>query len=675
MLAPSILLIIPLVIFRDYTPGRLALIEAITREVAGTMRNSRLYIESKKRVAELSVLSEMGRALSSTLELNQVLNTVVDISAKVLQAEGCALSVIDENTGKLMLAAEYGFIPPGRRFKSLLDQPDTSIAPEVTACVSRREPYIGKASGDISCPVTRENGGDKSIICLPLNFKGRFKGTLSVYNKIETASGSPQEFNKENLELVKAMGTMISGSLENALTFQTVDELARHNEALVRSLRCLYEISGAMMTTVKMNDLLMIITNALTVSPGLGFDRAVILLKDEDEDLLFGAAMSVLSPDERTENGQNLAELLRQRPSLSPRLASQVEEFLEIRLPLRESRDVLALTAGEKRSFNVYPGSDDDNVDRSVPARFGSRSFVTVPMLAKGKVVGVIGVDYIFSRKKITDEDIRNLSLLANQAGLAIENSRLYEYIEHANSELSQTRERLLEAEKLAALGEMAAGMAHEIRNPLVSIGGFTRRVLKNLDKDSPLKVYIEVIIDEVTRLEKTLSEILDFSRDTLGHLEQHNLNDVVSEALYVLRRDIEMGRIKVVKDLTDIPSVLIDERQIKHVFFSLIQNAAQAMKDGGILTVKSYTTQVDDRAFVACEISDTGLGISADLLPNIFNPFFTTKAKGTGLGLSIAHKIVTRHHGQVDVVNREPHGAAFIIKLPVAAEAGRCLK
>lgn len=659
----------------DYTPGRIALIKTITREVAGTMRNARLYIESKKRVAELSVLFEMGRALSSTLDLDQILNTVVNISAKVLQAEGCALNIVDENTGRLRLAAEYGFIPPERRFKPLLDQPDGPSASKALACVSRREPYIGKASGDIACPVAQENGGEKSIICLPLNFKGHFKGTLSVYNKIEVTSGSPQGFNKEDLELVKAMGTMISGSLENALTFQTVDELARHNQALVRSLRCLYEISGAMMTTVKMNDLLMVITNALTVSPGLGFDRAVILLKDEDEDLLFGAAMSALSPDERTENGQNLADLLKQKPSPSPRLASQVEEFLKIRLPLRESQDVLALTAREKRPFNVYPDSSDDNIDRSIPTQFGSRSFVTVPMFAKDKVVGVIGVDYIFSRKKITGEDMRNLSLLANQAGLAIENSRLYEYIEHANSELSQTRERLLEAEKLAALGEMAAGMAHEIRNPLVSIGGFTRRVLKNLDKDSPLKVYIEVIIDEVTRLEKTLNEILDFSRDTLSHLGEHNLNDVVSEALYVLRRDLETGRVKVAKDLTGIPSVLIDERQIKHVFFSLIYNAAQAMKDGGVLTVKSYTTQVDDRAFVACEVSDTGPGISADLLPNIFNPFFTTKAKGTGLGLSIAHKIVTRHHGQVDVVNREPRGATFIIKLPVAAEAGRYLK
>jgi len=657
------------------TPEERALIEAIAREMAGTIRNSKLYAESKKRIAELSVLFEVGRAVSSTLNLEEVLNTVVNISAKVLQAGGSALNVLDESTGILRVTAEYGFIPRGCRFKHLLNQPGDRNPPEVQACLNRRKPYMGPANKDQVCRMMREEGGDKSVICLPLNFKGRYKGTLSVYNKLAAEPGRPREFNREDLELLSTMGTMISSSLENALTFQTVDRLAQHNEDLVRSLSCLYGISGAMMTTIKMEELLNIIANSLVVSRGLGFDRALLLLLEEEEDCLVGAVLREVLPEDRNGKDQELIELLRKKPPLPPEMAERAEKFSKVRLPLKSGRGLLVRTAREQRTFNLRPDDEDFLLDESLPLNLGRYSLATVPLFAKGKVVGVIAVDRDISLGAVSDEDLRNLSMLANQAGLAIENSRLYEYIEYANSELSQTRERLLEAEKLAALGEMAAGMAHEIRNPLVSIGGFTRRILKKLDENSPLKVYIEVIIDEVTRLEKTLSEILDFSRDTLGHMEEHHLNDVVNEALYMIRRELDEGRIKVVRDFTEIPPVLVDERQVKHVFFNLFSNAAQAMEDGGILTIKTYSTQVGNRTFAACEVSDTGPGISPDLLPNIFNPFFTTKDSGTGLGLSIVHKIVTRHHGLVDVFNRPEGGAVFVVKLPVAAEAGRYLK
>ena len=131
-------------------------------------------------------------------------------------------------------------------------------------------------------------------------------------------------------------------------------------------------------------------------------------------------------------------------------------------------------------------------------------------------------------------------------------------------------------------MGEMAAGMAHEIRNPLVSIGGFTRRLLKNMPEDSPLKLYVQVIINEVTRLEKTLSEVLDFSSDSMGNLEERSINEVISEAIHILRREFRDGQISITRDFGSVPEVLIDERQIKHVFFNLFYNACQAMDKGG---------------------------------------------------------------------------------------------
>ena len=660
---------------QDIAQPWIELIKAIAREMAGTIRNSRLYTDSKKRIAELSVLYEVGRAVSSTIELDKVLDTVVNITSKVLQAEGSALNVLDAGTGILRVAAEYGVIPAQCSFKHLIDRSQVHLSPDVLLCVGRKEAYVGRASGDPACPRVRANGGDQSIICLPLHFKGNFRGTLSVFNKTSALPGRQKEFNRGDLELLSTMGAMISSSLENALTFQAVDSLARRNERLVRRLSTLYEISGAMMTTVKMDELLDIITNALTLEQGLGFDRTLVLVMNEEEDALLGAAVKEVGPDDRHDTNLTLAEQLRALPNGSYQFSDWESEFLNLELPLRGKNGVLVRTAQEKEAFLISPENGVRPLDYTLPEQFGRQGFAAVPMLAKGKVVGVIAVDQDLSGTEVTAEDLRTLSMLANQAGLAIENSQLYEYIEQANLVLSQTKERLLEAEKLAALGEMAAGMAHEIRNPLVSIGGFTRRLLKNLEQESPHRVYIEVIINEVTRLEKTLSEVLDFSRDTLGHLDEQSLNEILNDSLYILRRNFRDENIEVDKDLRETPPVLVDERQIKHVFFNIFFNAIQAMPHGGVLYVKTYPTMFEDRAFVACEISDTGPGIPPETLPNIFNPFFTTKDTGTGLGLSIVHKIVSRHQGLIDVVNREERGATFIVKLPVAEEAGLYLK
>lgn len=660
----------------DYARERLDLIETISLEMAGTIRNSRLYAESKKRITELSVLYEVGRAVISTIELDRVLDTVVTITCKVLLAQGSALNVLDTNTGILRISSQYGHIPEGCGFKYLLENPEIPPPPEVLHCVSRAAPYVGPASSDSACPCIKKDNNDHSIICLPLRFKGTFKGNLCVYNKMAAQPGRPREFNRADLDLLSTMGAMISSSLENALIFQEVDELARRNELLFKNLRSLYEISSALMTTVKKDALLDIITTALTLEQGLGFDRALIMLMSEEEDCLTGEAIREIFQEERA-NGIDLPleKLLLVRKDENASATTLESEFLKTSLWVKESRGILVRTALNKKGYNVSR-TDGEHIDEhDLPPIFGRLAFATVPMLAKGKVVGVIAVDRDYSGKPITDEDMRNLSMLANQAGLAIENSNLYEYIEHANTQLSRTRERLIEAEKLAALGEMAAGMAHEIRNPLVSIGGFTRRLLKNMQEDSPHKVYVQVIINEVTRLEKTLSEVLDFSSDSMGHLEEANLNEVITDALHVLRRDFKEGSIEVMKEFSDIPTVLIDERQIKHVFFNLFFNACQAMENGGGLLVKTYRTQLDDRAFVACEVEDTGPGISPEILPNIFNPFFTTKDTGTGLGLSIVHKIISRHHGEIDVVNKEDGGAAFVINLPVAEEAGLYLK
>ena len=150
------------------------------------------------------------------------------------------------------------------------------------------------------------------------------------------------------------------------------------------------------------------------------------------------------------------------------------------------------------------------------------------------------------------------LQMLANQAALVLENAHLYSTIEANNRELLLIRERMLESDRLAALSSLASGMAHEIRNPLVSIGGFARRIGKLVEADSPLRGYVEVIQEEVTRLEKLLREILDFTGENLSYFGDHELAKLIEDTLVLVQRDLDAGKIKVVKDIRpDAPAPL----------------------------------------------------------------------------------------------------------------------
>ena len=169
---------------KDTQTDWISLIETISREMAGTIRNYRLYTESKKRVGELSVLYETGKAVSSTLQLEEVLKNVVNITCKSLQAEGCTLNVKDVSTGILRVAAEYGVIPEGCSFINLLEQPLSQEKARLISCLDRTEPYIGPAADSPFFSRMRPEEADLSVICLPIKFKGDYKGNLNVFNKV-----------------------------------------------------------------------------------------------------------------------------------------------------------------------------------------------------------------------------------------------------------------------------------------------------------------------------------------------------------------------------------------------------------------------------------------------------------------------------------------------------------
>lgn len=233
--------------------------------------------------------------------------------------------------------------------------------------------------------------------------------------------------------------------------------------------------------------------------------------------------------------------------------------------------------------------------------------------------------------------------------------------LERSYAELRQTFEQLLQAERLRALGEISAGIVHEIRNPLGAIKGAVEIIEDELAKDSPRREFAAIAKREVERIEKLVQEFVRFARPPKLVQSLTNANDLIESVIKLLEQQAATQQIVVEKDLAkDLPPVALDGEQIEQVLLNLTLNALQAMPNGG--TVIFRTSQTKDAVII--EVKDTGGGIPANVIKRIFDPFFTTKDKGSGLGLSVAHKIVAQHGGSLTAGNFE-NGAVFRIEFP----------
>ncbi len=336
----------------------------------------------------------------------------------------------------------------------------------------------------------------------------------------------------------------------------------------------------------------------------------------------------------------------------------------------REDEGLAGLARRSKKALEVSTPSEESTSWRGVEDRglSGYRSAFVYP-LTDGK--SCYGVLYLKSTNKrtLSTTNRKLLGVIAKQIAASIKYDENIVRLKRTYNELKNLQTRLANAEKLMALGELSATLAHEIKNPLVSIGGFATRLKKKLDPGSPHLVYVDHIFNQVTRLEEIMDDILNFTEDKSLKFSLQNINPIVDEALGLFEEACRNQNIEVIKDLSkDSIQVMADPHQLKIAFDNLIANAIQSMEHGGTLTVK--TRKENDWGVV--EVSDVGGGIAPGLVGDIFNPFFTTKKSGTGLGLPITHKIITKHDGHIEVFNEYGKGMTFAVKLPCAGKRSR---
>ena len=433
----------------------------------------------------------------------------------------------------------------------------------------------------------------------------------------------------------------------------------------------LYRLSRAMHSTLNLDELAHLTLSAATGAGAGRFERAMLFTVNKRTGMLQGMlgvshemARLVLS------NGDNPLAWEQLHLDEQAREAQRVTPFNQLvikqRLPLDGQDNALARAFLEKQVVVVPQPGEEPPGGRRLAETLALGPYACAPLSGRDQIMGVMLVDNPTSGPELSLPRKRFLELFASQAGSALDNAGLVKRLEMAHDNLKDIQEQLIHGEKMAVLGEMAAQVAHELRNPLVSIGGFSRRLARQELADPQAREYAGIIAREVSRMEEMLGNILAFSKKQLVCLENCSIGELLHEVFDLEAEYYQRQKITLVSELAEtLPQVVGDCRQLRQVFLNVMINARQVMSDGGVLTVRASVGTLRGDKAVLVEIEDTGGGISPVVMRNIFNPFFSTFAKGTGLGLSISHRIIAHHHGEMEVINGEK-GACFIISLPL---------
>jgi len=288
---------------------------------------------------------------------------------------------------------------------------------------------------------------------------------------------------------------------------------------------------------------------------------------------------------------------------------------------------------------------------------------IVAPLIYRNTLTGVFAIAEKISGREFSVDDIEFLSILGNQIAVAIENARLYESERRATEQLRAAQQQLVQTERLAALGDMSAKIAHEINNPLGIIKNYLLLLDRSRGIDAAGTKYVSVVRDEINRIAGIVKELLDFHRPQEIPATPVDIQRLIDNVLDLMQRQLESASISVVRRfLAAGPIVIGNAEQLKQVFLNLIINARDALTGGGELSISVTASE----GTVSIQVCDTGPGVPPELVERIFEPFFTTKepGKGTGLGLSVCYGIIRKHGWSILFRNTE-HGGCFEITLP----------
>ena len=379
-------------------------------------------------------------------------------------------------------------------------------------------------------------------------------------------------------------------------------------------------------------------------------DRLLNMLADTVEKSMGVKKISIFLLD--SEKGLFRARLLRDSSKGEPiKISEPAVQFLQDR---REAILRIELNWVDKKPV----------ADELAAILSRSEAEVFLPLIFMDRLIGFINLGPKAEKQIYYPEDLNLLYPLANQVAIAIENSNLYD-------SLKKSQTIIRRADRLSSLGTLVASLAHEIRNPLVSIKTFTQLLPERIEDEEFRNYFLKVASGEIDRLTNLINELLGFARPNEPRLEGEDIHAIIDKMEVLIATEARKKNVTLHKNYApDLPQVRIDAEQIKQVLLNLLLNAIQAIRGEGEIWVETRAVQVplDERIepFIQVEIRDTGVGIPQENLERIFDPFFSTRPEGSGLGLAISHQIIHDHRGFISVESEVGKGTSFKIHLPL---------
>jgi signal transduction histidine kinase/DNA-binding NarL/FixJ family response regulator len=465
---------------------------------------------------------------------------------------------------------------------------------------------------------------------LPLTVRGRPLGVMIARHVLPPGAKADEE------QLLKIVADQVAIAVENARLYEGVMRLHEETQERLRHTETLLAVSQDSSATLELNEILRRTTRAMVRALGADTGGAWLLSEDGSR---FVPIVGYHVPKELL--GALESATLK---SLDPR----VSDWRRVEGPVYSSNS-----------------QEDPRFDHPIARMLPHKSVLIQPMRWKGESVGGFALAWLKEHHRFTSDELRLAEAIALQAAVASENSRLYEAEKQQVAELKRTQAQLIQSTKLAAIGELAANIAHEINNPLTSVLGFASYLAEQVPPGQPWREELDLIQEEAGRARDIVRDLLHFSRQREFIPQITDLNVVLEQTLAMVRRQGALDSITLQEDYAPgLAPVEIDVPRIKQVFLNLINNAVYVMRDrGGSLTIRSSASG----DMVQVEVIDTGTGIAPEHMHRIFEPFFTTKPEvsGTGLGLSVSLGIVESHGGVIEVQSELGKGSTFTVKLP----------
>jgi signal transduction histidine kinase len=461
-----------------------------------------------------------------------------------------------------------------------------------------------------------------------------------VVGVIESVNKSRGTFDQHDVELLEALASSAAIAIENA-------RLHAETEWRAEQSTILYDLDRAVTASLRRSDVYYAFSRH--AARLLSYDRMSIALWEGDEMRVTYVAGEVNTP-----------------PAAGTRL------------PLKTSAAGWVVTQGQPLLRHSL-STDARFAEDELLIAGGIHSEVAVPLRVKRRIIGTLSVS---SRQVGAYEPdcLTTAQTMADQLAAAIENARLHEDLQARLDALREAQARLVQSEKLAGLGELVAGVAHELNNPLTSIFGYAQ-LMQFGDVGEETRRHLDRIVAQARHATSIVRGLLDFARQRPPERRPVLVSDVLTSTLDLLGYELRTGSLTWTTQFSpDVPITLADPHQLQQVFVNLVNNACQAMRESQRGSHITITTEVGPSAFIKDQAEaapviritfrDDGPGIPADVLPHIFDPFFTTKLSegGTGLGLSICHGIISEHGGHIWAESPPGEGATFFVELPIVA-------